>query len=113
MHPTGNPKVAEWLVTQGLITPEQRERALSQQQVLGGRIEEAVLETGAIGEPELLKFLANTYKTRFVTSEKLAKAQIDRTTLDKVPKKLAEQCTAFPVMFDAQSSTLSVVVASA
>jgi response regulator RpfG family c-di-GMP phosphodiesterase len=111
MHPTGNPKLAEWLVTQGLISPEQRERALSQQQVLGGRIEEAILETGVLGEAELLKFLANTYRTRFVTSEKLAKAQIDRATLDKVPKKLAEQFTAFPVMHDAQSSTLSVVVA--
>jgi len=111
MHPTGNPKLAEWLVTQGLITPEQRERALSQQQVLGGRIEEALLEVGAIGEAELLKYLANTYRTRFVTSEKLAKAQIDRATIDKIPKKVAEQYTAFPVMFDAASSTLSVVVA--
>ncbi|HTV19193.1 MAG TPA: DUF4388 domain-containing protein [Polyangiaceae bacterium] len=111
MHPTGNPKLAEWLVTQGLITPEQRERVISQQQVLGCRIEEAVLETGALGEAELLKYLANTYRTRFVTTEKLAKAQIDRATLDKVPKKVAEQFTAFPVMYDAQTSTLSVVVA--
>jgi response regulator RpfG family c-di-GMP phosphodiesterase len=111
MHPTGNPKLAEWLVTQGLITAEQRERVVSHHQVLGGRIEEAVLETGALGEAELLKFLANTHRTRFVTAEKLAKAQIDRVTLDKVPKKLAEQFTAFPVMYDAPSSTLSVVVA--
>lgn len=111
MHPTGNPKLAEWLVTQGLITPEQRERVISQHQVLGGRIEEALLETGAIGEAELLKFLANTYRTRFVTTEKLAKAQIDRATLDKVSKKVAEQFTAFPVMHDAQTSTLSVAVA--
>jgi response regulator RpfG family c-di-GMP phosphodiesterase len=111
MHPTGNPKLAEWLVTQGLITPEQRERVTSQQQVLGGRIEEAILETGALGEAELLKFLANTYRTRFVSSDKLAKAQIDRATLDRVPKKVAEQFTAFPVMYDAQTSTLSVVVA--
>jgi response regulator RpfG family c-di-GMP phosphodiesterase len=111
MHPTGNPKLADWLVTQGLITPEQRERVLSQQRVLSGRIEEAILETGALGEAELLKFLANTYRTRFVTSEKLAKAQIDRATLDKIPRKLAEQYTAFPVMFDAPTSTLSVVVA--
>jgi response regulator RpfG family c-di-GMP phosphodiesterase len=111
MHPTGNPKLAEWLVTQGLISAEQRERVLSHQQVLGGRIEEAVIETGSLGEAELLKFLANTHKTRFVTAEKLAKAQIDRVTLDKVPRKLAEQFSAFPVMFDAASSTLSVVVA--
>jgi response regulator RpfG family c-di-GMP phosphodiesterase len=62
-------------------------------------------------EAALLKFLANTYRTRFVTSEKLAKAQIDRGTLDKIPKKVAEQFTAFPVMHDGQTSTLSVVVA--
>src|SRR5262245_52781982 len=111
MHPTGNPKVAEWLVSQGLISSEQRERVLSHQQVLGGRIEEAILETGAIGEAELLKFLANTYRTRFVTTEKLAKAQIDRSTLEKVPRKLAEQFTAFPVMYETATATLSVVVA--
>ena len=53
MHPTGNPKLAEWLVTQGLITPEQRERVISQQQVLGGRIEEAVLDLLATQQPVL------------------------------------------------------------
>ncbi len=111
MHPTGNPKLAEWLVTQGLMSAEQGERALSQQQLLGGRIEEAILDTGALPELDLLKFLANSHRTRFVTSEKLAKAQIDRATLEKIPKKLAEQFTAFPVMYDAASSTLSIVVA--
>ncbi len=111
MHPTGNPKLAEWLVTEGLLTAEQREKALSQQQVLGGRIEEAILDVGPLGEVELLKFLANTYRIRFVSSEKLAKAQISRETLEKVPRKLAEQCTAFPVTFDAPSSMLGVVVA--
>lgn len=111
MHPTGNPKLAEWLVTEGLINAEQSERALSHQQLIGGRIEEALLESGAIGEAELLKFLANTYRTRFVSTEKLAKAEIPRDTLDKIPRKLAEQYTTFPVTFDAASSTLSVVVA--
>lgn len=111
MHPTGNPKIAEWLVGKGLMSPEQREKVLSQQQLLGGRIEEAIIDIGGLGELELLKFLANVYRTRFVSSEKLSKAQIDRTTLDKVPKKLAEQCTAFPVMYDSPSATLSVVVA--
>ncbi len=113
MHPTGNPKLADWLVSKGLITPEQREAALDQQRLLDGRIEEALLDTGAIDEPRLLKFLASTYKTRFVSTEKLAKAQIDRATLERVPKKLAEQCSAFPVTFDTNTKTLSVVVADA
>jgi response regulator RpfG family c-di-GMP phosphodiesterase len=111
VHPTGNPKLVEWLVQHGLISTEQQEKARSQQQLLGGRFEEAVLDTGALDEPSLLKFLANTYRTRFVSSEKLAKAQIDRTTLELVPKKLAEQLTAFPVMYEAPTSTLSVVLA--
>jgi len=111
MHPTGNPKLAEWLVNGGLMSAEQREKVLSQQQLLGGRIEEAILDLSALGELELLKFLANTYRTRFVSTEKLAKAQIDRATLERIPKKLAEQLTAFPVMFDAATSTLSVAVA--
>jgi response regulator RpfG family c-di-GMP phosphodiesterase len=111
MHPTGNPKIVEWLVGKGLMTPEQKENVLSQQQLLGGRIEEAIIDVGGLGELELLKFLANVYRTRFVSSEKLSKAQIDRATLDRVPKKLADQCTAFPVMYDGPSGTLSVVVA--
>ena len=68
------------------MKPEAREKVLSQQQLLGGRIEEAILDMGVLGEQELLKFLANTYRTRFVSTEKLAKADIDRLTLDKVPR---------------------------
>jgi response regulator RpfG family c-di-GMP phosphodiesterase len=111
VHPSGNPRLPEWLVAKGLLSAEHREAALNQQRVMGGRIEDALVDTGGIGEIELLKFLAALYRTRFVSSEKLAKAHIDRVTLDKVPKKLAEQATAFPVLFDQASSTLSVVVA--
>jgi response regulator RpfG family c-di-GMP phosphodiesterase len=111
VHPSGNPRLAEWLVAKGLLSAEQREAALNQQQLMGGRIEDALVDTGGIDEVELLKFLAGLYRTRFVSSEKLAKAHIDRLTLDKVPKKLAEQATVFPVLFDAPSATLSVVVA--
>src|SRR5688572_23325692 len=110
MHPTGNPKLPEWLVAKGLISAEQQARASSQHQLLGGRIEEAILDTGALDELELLKFLANLHRTRFVSSDKLANAQIDRATLEMIPKKLAEQLTAFPVLYDGSSSTLSVVV---
>ena len=39
MHPTGNPNLAEWLVNGGLMSAEAREKVLSQQQLLGGRID--------------------------------------------------------------------------
>ncbi len=109
MHPTGNIRIVERLVAEGLITPEQQEAALNQVQMLGERIEEALLELNALDEVSLLKYLAALHKTRFVSTEKLSKADIDRFTLDRVPKKLAERDTVFPVLFDAEAGILSVV----
>ncbi len=109
MHPTGNIRIVERLVADGLITPEQQEAALNQVKMLGERIEEALIELDALDEIALLKYLAALHKTRFVSTEKLAKADIDRVTLELVPKKLAEHNTVFPVLFDANASVLSVV----
>ncbi|RYE83073.1 MAG: HD domain-containing protein, partial [Myxococcales bacterium] len=43
------------------------------------------------------------------STEKLAKADIDRLTLDKVPRKFAEQHQIFPVLYDVDTNALSVV----
>ena len=109
MHPTGNLRLLDKLVTAGLIKAEQREATLNVVHSLGERVEEALLDANTLDETRLLKFIASEHKTRFVSTEKLAKAEIDRTTLEKVPHKFAEQRTVFPVMYDASSSTLSVV----
>ncbi len=109
MHPTGNIRIVERLVADGLITPEQQEAALNQVKMLGARIEEALIEVGALDEVALLKYLAALHQTRFVSTEKLAKADIERSTLERVPKKLAERDTVFPVLFDANAGVLSVV----
>ncbi len=97
------------LVADGLITPEQHEACVSHMQGYGERVEEALLDLAAIDEVKLLKYLASLHKTRFVSTEKLSKADIDRFTLDKVPQKLAERDTIFPVLFDAKTGVLSVV----
>lgn len=111
MHPTGNVRVLDRMVSQGLITAEQREAALNHQQRMGGRVEEALLDVNAIDETGLLKFLASVHRTRFVTTEKLSKADIDRRTLGKIPRKLAEREGVFPVLFDPRTEALSVVTA--
>lgn len=105
----GNSRLLERLVADGLINPEQQEAALNLMARTGDRAEEALLELAAIEEPALLKYLAALYRTRFVSTEKLAKAEIDRLTLEKVPKKLAERECVFPVLYDVQTATLSVV----
>lgn len=109
MHPTGSPRLLDKLVEAGLIKAEQREAAINVSHSLGVRIEEALIDANAVDETRLLKFIASYNHTRFVSTEKLSKAGIDQATLEKVPQKFAEQWTVFPVLFDARTSTLSVV----
>jgi response regulator RpfG family c-di-GMP phosphodiesterase len=77
----------------------------------GERVEECIIELGFVTEADLLKALANLRKARFVTTEKLAKAEIEKSTLDLIPKRFAEQALLFPVLFDAKTMTISVVAA--
>ncbi len=109
MHPTGNLRLLDKMATSGLITTEQRESVLSGVHSLGERFEEAILDRSILDEAQLLRFLATEYQTRFVSTEKLAKANIDRAVLQKIPQKFAEQRTVFPIMLDAASGTLSIV----
>ncbi|MEI9942020.1 MAG: HD domain-containing phosphohydrolase [Pseudomonadota bacterium] len=109
MSNVGSPRLLERLVADGLLGPEQQEAALNYMQRSGERVEEALLDLKFLEEIALLKYLAALHKTRFVSTEKLAKADIDRLTLDKVPKKLAERELIFPVLYDTTSNVLSVV----
>jgi response regulator RpfG family c-di-GMP phosphodiesterase len=102
-------KLAEALLEGGKIDQGQYEAAVTYLSRMGGRVEEALLEVQAITETELLKFLAAHFKTRFVSTEKLAKADIDQLTLGKVPRKFAEQHQIFPVLLDVEASVMSVV----
>jgi len=108
---SGDTRLLDRLLDDGRISPEQYETVLRQVQQLQSEVFEALLEIHALSEADLLKFLAGLHKTRFVTTEKLAKADINRPTLDKVPKKFAEANVLFPVLFDGQASVLSVVTA--
>ena len=102
--------VAERLLVEGRITKEQHGAATALQK-RGVRIEEALIQTEALSEPDLLKYLASVHKTRFVSTEKLAKADIDRSTLERVPRKLVERLNVVPVLFDSQTNVLSIVTA--
>lgn len=111
MNAAINTQLLDRMVQDQLITAEQREAALNHVQAFGDRVEEALLDNALVEEAALLKYLAGLFKTRFVSTEKLAKADIDQLTLQKVPKKLATARGLFPVLFDAKSGVLSVVTA--
>jgi|HubBroStandDraft_1064217.scaffolds.fasta_scaffold52699_1 response regulator RpfG family c-di-GMP phosphodiesterase len=103
--------VGEILARAGAITAEDRARAEEHARQEGSRIEEAVLDLGLMEEGALLKALSAQYGTQFVSTAQLAKAAIDKPTLGMIPKRVAEMLGVFPVIFDAATSTLSVVTA--
>ncbi len=111
MNAPVNQRLLEQMVRDGIITEAQREATLNHVQAFGDRVEEALIDNDSVSEAALLKYLAGLYRTRFVSTEKLAKADIDQVTLSKVPKKLAVAHGVFPVLFDPKSGALSVVTA--
>ena len=51
------------------------------------------------GEADLLKALSGIYRTHFVSTEKLSKADIPRATVQMIPRRVAETLGVFPVLF--------------
>jgi len=99
------------LLAERKITREQSQAVLEHAATVEVRLEDALVETGVLDEASLLAWLANIYQTRFVSTEKLARAEIDRATLALVPRELAERASLFPVMYDASTKTLAFVTA--
>jgi response regulator RpfG family c-di-GMP phosphodiesterase len=104
-------RVCDALVRSKLLKPEQTEAVLTQVQRTGDRVEEAILELGLVTEADMLKSLAADYQVYFISSEKLAKAEVARALLDMIPLKFAEKIGVCPVVFDAKAHALTVVTA--
>jgi response regulator RpfG family c-di-GMP phosphodiesterase len=102
-------RVLDRLRDEGRITAPQYESFYHQAKRTGERVEEAILESGAMKEADLLKFAAALYQTRFVSTERLAKADIERATLELVPRRVAERLQCIPILYDRRAQTLSVV----
>lgn len=102
-------RLADRLISERRITPDQYQAAIIHLRQRGGRIEEALIEVQAVSEADLLKYLAAQHKTRYVSTERLSRAELDRLTLEKVPKKVAERFLVVPVLFDPATSSLSVL----
>jgi len=99
------------LVAEGQVPPDRYDEVVIHAQRTQSTAEEAILQLGLMSETALLKYTAGIYKTQFVSSERLAKAAIDRGLLQKVPRKLAKRLTAFPILYDAKTRMVSVVAA--
>ncbi len=94
------------LLEAGFISDSQLERALARQRDWGGRLGSNLVMTGAVGEMDLLRFLAQ--QTGFEEID-LFKTRILPHILKKVPQKLAEQYNLIPL--DLVENRLSVACA--
>jgi len=106
-------KLLERLLAERKITADQARVVREHAQSTGSRVEDALVETGTMEEGPLLKWIAALFKTRFVSTEKLSKADIERTTLGLIPRNLAEKLLVFPVVFDPKDRSLAFVLADA
>jgi len=102
-------RVLDHLRDEGRITAPQYETLYHQAKRSGERVEEMLLDSSAVTEAVLLKAMAAVHQTRFVGTERLAHAEIDPSTLARVPRKLAERFQCIPILHDPRTNTLSVV----
>ncbi|MDI1448522.1 DUF4388 domain-containing protein [Polyangium sp. 6x1] len=106
-----NQRVADRLLSEGRIGAEEHRRAVEHASRQRGRIEDSLVELDIVPEGDLLKYVATLHNTRFVSTEKLAKAAIEPRVLGRVLPKTAKMHGVFPVLLDEAKSVLSVVTA--
>jgi response regulator RpfG family c-di-GMP phosphodiesterase len=108
---TPKSKAADLLLRAQLLQKAQYERIVTMVRETNERAEDVLIENDIFSEAELLKALSGIYRTHFVSTEKLSKADIPRATVQMIPRRVAETLGVFPVLFDRQTSVLSVVTA--
>jgi response regulator RpfG family c-di-GMP phosphodiesterase len=78
-------------------------------QTYNERLEEALIRIGSIDEAQLLRFIAERCRTQFVSTAKLSRLQVTEDALRLLPERTAEKLLAFPVRYEPDSDTLSIV----
>src|SRR5436190_20909696 len=91
-----NQRIADRLVLDGRISADDHRRAVEYAMRLRTRIEDAIIELDILNEADLLKYIATVHNTRFVSTEKLAKAIIEPRVLAKVSAITATLHTVLP-----------------
>lgn len=104
-------KAADLLLRAQALPKPQFDRVVALVNQHGERAEEVLIENDIMSEADLLKALSSIYRTHFVSTDKLSKADIPRATVQMVPRRVAETLGVFPVLFDRQKNVLSVVTA--
>ena len=99
-------KIGEMLVQEGLVTIDQLNRALEDQQQSGERIGEALVKLGIVGEDTLLEFIARQFHCPQVN---LSKLNTPKEVAALIPLDIMHKYQAVP--FGIMGNTLNVAMA--
>jgi type IV pilus assembly protein PilB len=98
-------RLGDRLVGEGLITPEQLQRALAAQKGTRDKLGGILVRMGQITEEKLLTFLSRQYNVPSIT---LSQLDIDPEVLKLVPAPLAERLQVLPVKRSGNVLTLAM-----
>lgn len=102
-------ELVDSLVASGLLAVQHVDEVLARVERNAEPLLDAILDLGLVGEVDLLRHIASQLRTRFVSSDKLARAAVPKGVLERLPRTLLERLRVFPILFDGQ--TLSIVAA--
>jgi type IV pilus assembly protein PilB len=99
-------KLGDVLLDGGLITPDQLQRAVSEQKQSGGMLAPTLVKLGFMGESELLDFLSKQYGVPAVDPGKL---DVDQEVIDLIPSNIVQKYKIVPISLDGQTLTIAMV----
>jgi type IV pilus assembly protein PilB len=98
-------RLGDRLVSNGLITPEQLRRALSEQRGTSDKLGTILVRLGFLSEDKLVAFLSRQYS---VPSIVLSQLEIDPEVLRLIPAQLAQKHDVLPVQREGNTLTLAM-----
>jgi type II secretory ATPase GspE/PulE/Tfp pilus assembly ATPase PilB-like protein len=98
-------QIGDILVEKGLVTPDELQRALAEQERTGEFLGLALIKMGCISEEQLLRSLSEQLNIPFVDLEQLT---IDRAVIKRVPARLVEHYKVMPVRWERDVLTIAL-----
>jgi type IV pilus assembly protein PilB len=100
-----NPRLLDLLVKEGLLTPDQSQRALGDQRRTGERLASILTRLGFLKEEDLLDFLSRKYGIPVIN---LGRVEVDTDILRLVRKEIVQKYLVFPVRKVGNTLTLAL-----
>src|SRR5438094_8867967 len=98
-------QIGDILVEKGLVTEEELQRALAEQEKTGEFLGSALIRMGCISEEQLLQSLSEQLNIPFTNLKHLT---IDRAVIQRVPARLVEHYKVMPIRWERDVLTIAL-----